>query len=528
MTGSLVGMAAVLLPHPPTFNEPALLAVQGLSILIAVWLYASADRVPRWVLTVTPAAGVLLTSAAVLATGDPTSGYTLFYLWVAIISFYFLSRRETVFQIAWAIANYGVVLLILEPASPSVAHAELNRFVLTAGTLVAASVPLLYLRGRFNELISKLTDAARTDLLTGLLNARGTHDALTTELERARLNHSSVSVLICDLDSFKRVNERLGHKTGDELLRRIGSLFDEATRRIDTVGRTAATEFTIVLPSAGESDAYLVAEQLLARVRRGFRDEFMPLTTSVGIATYPNHAVTVEEILKRADEALYAAKVLGRDRAVVFSPEVPEVLSGRVSRRPFEGQTHLTTMLSLAEAIDHRDTGTARHSQLVGRYAELMARELGLPEQRVERVRLAGILHDVGKIGVPDSILRKPGPLDSDEWDEMRRHPEIGARILGSRELVDIREWVLASHERCDGNGYPRGLTRDEIPIEARILAVADAFEAMTQDRLYRPSLGEEAARAELIACAGTQFDEDVVAALIQVLDRERDAERAA
>jgi diguanylate cyclase (GGDEF)-like protein/putative nucleotidyltransferase with HDIG domain len=527
--GALVGLVAVLLPHPEQYTEAGMLIVQGVSVALAVWLWLSADWVPNWVLKVMPLGGTLLVSANVVLSGDATSAFALFYLWVAIYAFYFLSRREAGLQIGFAVANYLVVVAVVgEP--PSVpAHAEVSHVTILIGTFLATAIPLFFLRSKVEALWGRLVDAAKTDLLTGLPNARGTHDALATELERARLNRSAVSVLICDLDRFKVVNERLGHRTGDEILRRIGTLFDEATRRIDTVGRTAAGEFTIVLPSANESDAYLVAEQLLARVRRGFRDEFMPLTTSIGIATYPHHAVTVEEILKRGDEALYAAKVLGRDRAVVFSSEVPEVLSGTLSRRPLEGQgqTHLTTMLSLAEAIDHRDTGTARHSESVGRYAEMTARQLGLPERRVERVRLAGILHDIGKIGVSDSILRKPGPLDEDEWEEMRRHPEIGARILGSRELVDIREWVLASHERCDGKGYPRGLKRDQIPLEARILAVADAFEAMTQDRLYRPAMSEEAARAELVACAGAQFDEDVVAALITALDRERAADRA-
>jgi putative nucleotidyltransferase with HDIG domain len=192
-----------------------------------------------------------------------------------------------------------------------------------------------------------------------------------------------------------------------------------------------------------------------------------------------------------------------------------------VRRRPVEGQAHLATMLSLAEAIDFRDSGTARHSGAVGEYAEQMARELGLPEQRTERVRLAGILHDIGKIGVSDAILRKPGPLNEAEWREIRRHPEFGARILGTRELVDIREWVLASHERPDGKGYPRGLRGEEIPLEARILAVADAYEAMIADRVYRPAIGERAAREELRSCAGTQFDSEVVETLLRVLERE-------
>ena len=185
---------------------------------------------------------------------------------------------------------------------------------------MVAGAPLLYLRGRVERLMGRLSDAARTDLLTYLPNSKALHEMLTTELERARLGGSKVSVLVTDLDRFKAVNEALGHKTGDELLRRIGQLYTEATRRIDIVARTGPTEFTIVLPESEQTDAYLLAEKLLARVRRGFRDEFMPLTTSVGIATYPTHAATVEELVKLAEQAVDAAKLLGRDRAVVSSP----------------------------------------------------------------------------------------------------------------------------------------------------------------------------------------------------------------
>ena len=163
---------------------------------------------------------------------------------------------------------------------------------------------------------------------------------------------------------------------------------------------------------------------------------------------------------------------------------------------------------------------TARHSDTVGHYAEEIARELGLPEPRIARVRLAGILHDIGKVGVSDSILFKEGPLDEDEWEQMRRHPEIGARILGSSELADIREWVLAAHEQPDGKGYPRGLAGGEIPIEARIIGVADAYEAMIADRVYRPAIGPAAARDEQRRHAGTKYDAEVVDALIAVAER--------
>jgi putative nucleotidyltransferase with HDIG domain len=180
-------------------------------------------------------------------------------------------------------------------------------------------------------------------------------------------------------------------------------------------------------------------------------------------------------------------------------------------------------MISLAEALDQRDTSTADHSQTVGRYCALIARELELEETLVDRVQVAGILHDIGKIGLPDAILAKRGQLSDAERAEMRRHPEIGAEILRSQDFADIRGWVVAHHERTDGKGYPQGMRGEEIPLPARILAVADAYEAMTSDRPYRMAIAKQSARAELLRCAGTQFDPRVVAAFLAALDREAD-----
>jgi len=177
-------------------------------------------------------------------------------------------------------------------------------------------------------------------------------------------------------------------------------------------------------------------------------------------------------------------------------------------------------VLNLAAALDMRDTGTAQHSQTVGRYCEAMARELGFDHDRIERVRLAGVLHDIGKIGVVDSILRKPGPLTDEEREAMSKHPEIGARILGGSGLDDIRRWIVAHHERPDGRGYPHALSGDEIPLEAKILAVGDAYEAMTSDRVYRKALGAEVSRKELRRGSASQFDPEVVRAFLKILER--------
>ena len=357
-----------------------------------------------------------------------------------------------------------------------------------------------------NGSVCRLTDAARTDPLTGLPNRVALHEALERELERAKPEERPTSMLLFDLDRFKRVNDRFGVAEGDRVVRRVATLLGESTRIMDVVARSGGEEFAIVLPETDQHRAFLFAEELLDRLRKDFSAPQIELTASVGVATSPGHADDLAGLMAAADGALHAAKALGRDRAVIYSPEVTNVLGSVTGRRNVADQAQMATVLSLAEALDQRDSGTARHSQTVGRLCEMMAGELELDEDRVQRLRLAGILHDIGKIAVPDSILMKPGPLTDEEWVQMRRHPELGARILSSREMDDLREWILAHHERPDGTGYPRGLSAEEIPLEASIVAVADAFEAMTSDRVYRPGMSVDAAREELLTNAGADL----------------------
>jgi len=197
--------------------------------------------------------------------------------------------------------------------------------------------------------------------------------------------------------------------------------------------------------------------------------------------------------------------------------QTPAVTSAHAA----DAEHAIERVIAMAREIDVRECGTAQHSQVVARYAELTARELGLPDEVVEDVRLAGLLHDVGKSGVADAIVSKPASLSDAEWMAMRYHPELGASLLNEAGLDDVREWILCHHERPDGEGYPRGLQGDEIPLEARILAVADSYEAMTNDRVYRRSIGRWRARDELRRNAGTQFDGAVVAAFLRVLERD-------
>jgi diguanylate cyclase (GGDEF)-like protein/putative nucleotidyltransferase with HDIG domain len=523
----VLGFVGVILPHPGSFDVQGLLSLQFACMATAAALLVLGDRLPGWLVEAAPFMGTLLNSLALIYTGKSDSAYTLFYLWVGLYAFYFLPRERAALLGAFAIVNYATVVFLLRLGDPggaaSQANGDIHHFVLITGTLVVGGGFIVLLRDRVGRLIAQLTDAASTDPLTGLLNRRGFHRVIQIELERSRRSGRPSSLLLADCDHFKRLNDRFGHAAGDAALQRISTLLSDNKRRIDTAARIGGEEFALVLPDTDQHEAYVLAERLRVRFGEVFRTGETALTMSFGVASFPTHGSSDDALLRAADEALYAAKALGRDRTVIHSAEVEGILS---AQEQAGGGDHaqLATVLSLAEALDVRDSGTARHSQTVGRYSEMMARQLGLPPEQVERVRLAGVLHDIGKIGVPDSILRKPGPLSDSEYAQMKTHPEIGARILGGAGLDDIRSWILAHHERPDGCGYPRGLRDEDIPLEAKILAVADAYEAMTSDRVYRPSIGAEAAREELLENGGRQFDPAVVDAFLAALEHSDDA----
>jgi diguanylate cyclase (GGDEF)-like protein/putative nucleotidyltransferase with HDIG domain len=357
--------------------------------------------------------------------------------------------------------------------------------------------------------LERMRELAELDPLTGLRNRRGFEQGLE------KRSDEPLALLICDLDHFKRVNDTLGHPAGDDVLRTFSDLLRDCTREDDVAVRLGGEEFALVLAGVGEREALAVAERLRREVAATFRDFPVPISVSVGIADGTRDQ-GAESLVRAANRALYAAKRLGRDRCVVHHAETLAMLDALADDRAGE---QLAAAMLLAETLDLRDVATARHSETVGRYAERIAHQLGLRPDQIERVRVAGVLHDIGKLGISDAVLLKPGRLEPHEWQEIRRHPELGARILEHANLRDVASWVLSHHERIDGTGYPRALAGDSIPLEGRILAVADAYEAMTADRPYRRALTASEARAELHRGAGTQFDPRVVRAFERVLD---------
>ena len=515
-SGATLALIWLVLPTSGKVDTGGMLLAVGASYAMVVFLLAAFDRIPIWGFKAMLFGFTLLVSAMIYYSGKSASPYSFFYVWAALYALYFFSAAEAARQVIVMGLAYAAVLVAHHMTGNTIGEVVVAvedsaaQWSIAFGTLVVATALFGLLKERLDSLIKRLTDAVRTDPLTGLLNRRGLEEAFEIEVERARRNDGELTLLVADLDHFKQLNDRLGHPAGDRALEMLGELLTAGVRRIDRVGRMGGEEVALVLPDTGEHNGYILAERLRSKIRENFAADLFPLTISFGVAAYPKHGLTTSALLKAADQALYTAKEFGRDCSVIYSSETADILQGDSHRKESTVERRVSSLIGLAGSMD-----TAEHSQMVGRYCKLIAVELGLSKELIERIQLAGVLHDIGKIGVADSIVNKPEALTPEEWAEMEKHPEFGARMLERAELWDIAAWVLAHHERPDGKGYPSRLTLDEIPLEARIVAVADAYEAMTTDRVYRPSIGHTAARAELRRGAGTQFDARVVDAFL-------------
>src|SRR5215217_4211526 len=511
---ALICLTGVLVPGDAQHDDGVLLATAAAAVLVSAFLLAVNERVPRWTYHPIGVLGTAIATAATYGWGSESAYGPLLYVWVTMFAFYVFSRGAALGQLALMAAAYAFALVLEDPAEN-----PLDSWIATVGTLLGTGLFVSFVRDRLSMLFHRLRDAAHRDPLTNLLNRRGFQEVFDTELERARRADQPLSLLVGDLDRFKRVNDAYGHAAGDAALIRVADAIHGAKRGFDTAARVGGEEFALLAPGSDEHGAYMLAERIRAAVHEAFADqEDAQLTISFGISTHPRHGQSADGLLRTADQALYAAKRLGRNRSVISSAEVPGILARSPRGGTTDAHVELASLLSLAEALDVRDLGSTSHCQRVGRLAELTARELGLAPESVERVRLAGILHDVGRVALPDGVLRKEGPLTDDEWTWVRAHPAVGARMIETTEYDDIRTWILFHHERPDGHGYPEGRNEDDVPLESSILAVADAYEAMTNKRPYRPALSADDAADELRRGAGRQFRADVVDALLRAV----------
>jgi diguanylate cyclase (GGDEF)-like protein len=391
-----------------------------------------------------------------------------------------------------------------------------NLWVMRPWLLFLLAGPLftlvLYQRTALHSRIA-LRDA-RTDNLTSLGNHRAYQAALRELIAASEESGSPFSLALLDVDDFKRVNDSYGHPTGDELLVQLAALLEKIEGA--QAFRFGGDEFA-VLCELDEMSCFRAVENLQHQVA-ALRTPGGAVTISVGIATYPSHADSAEELQRTADGALYWSKHHGKNRSCLYSPSVVRVFSTEELERATERDARLRAAKNLVRFVDARDPSTASHSEIVSSLAEAIGIELGLDPETIERLRLAGLLHDLGKIGLPDAILRAPRALTDEEFAIVRRHPEFGHALLDGLGVEPVDEWVRHHHEHWNGSGYPNGLAGEEIPLGARIILVADAFEAITADRPYRKAQSAKAALVELRRNAGMQFDPDVVAALARHL----------
>ena len=510
---ALTCLLAALVPGDAERDDDLLLGTAAAAGLLGVLLLLVYDRLPFWAFHGVALVGTALSTAAAYGWGSESAYGPLPYVWVTLFVFYFFSRSAALVHLAIMAAAYALALVEESPNEN-----PLDGWIATVATLLVTGYLISVVRDWLAHLIAGLSDAAHRDPLTNLLNRRGFQEVFDVELERARRADQQLSLIVGDLDRFKRVNDAHGHAAGDAVLKRVADAIRGAKRGFDRAARVGGEEFAVLAPDCDEHGAYMLAERIRAAVHEAFAENEAALTISFGISTHPLHGQSADGLLRTADQALYAAKRLGRNRSVISSAEVPGILARGSRGDHGEAHVELAALLNLAEALDVRDSGSATHCQRVGRFAELTARELGLSPEGVERVRLAGILHDVGRVGLPDSVLAKPGPLTDDEWAWVRAHPAIGARMVETTEYEDIRSWILFHHERPDGHGYPEGRRAEDVPIESAIIAVADAYEAMTSDRPYRPALATEEAADELRRESGRQFQADVVEALLRAV----------
>ena len=399
------------------------------------------------------------------------------------------------------------------------------------------------------QLSEQTNKFANTDTLTSLYNHRGFQEVLATEMAKSKDTGKPLSVVMFDVNNISKINRELGHAKGDEVIKTVAEKIKQNIRANDSAGRYGGDEIAVIMPDTDTKDAKYLAEYITYCLSCCFVDDVGPVKVSVGISTYPECTIDQEKLLILAEQAMFISQAKGYKEgmsAIVSSSDFnfwddvalnsfAEVLTKRHSQiginfeeelvhkfnqEEIVNHTHLMEMVtSLAGAIDAKDPYTKGHSTSVSRYAEALARAVNLPEAEVERIKIGALLHDVGKIGIPESVLKKPGKLDDEEWEIMKQHPTIGAeKVLAPNEaLRDLIPIVKYHHERLDGKGYPEQLKGNEIPLAARIVSVADAYHALVSDRPYRKGMPIEKACAILKEGAGIQWDSDLVRQFISI-----------
>lgn len=446
--------------------------------------------------------------------------FSLGMLVVCAFVIYLLQRSSSLLQAGIYVAGMALSVLV---ALRSFLIAQ--KMVAYANELHSLQKELHAKNRTLSETNARLQALATTDPLTGLPNHRALIADLEHELARAYRYQHECAILFLDIDHFKALNDGYGHAVGDSVLRDFAALVQQNMREADVPGRWGGEEFLVILPETGEQEARRISERLRSAVESyAFTmGGGMSLTCSIGIATFPEDAGERDGLVTSADQAMYAAKRLGRNQVRTASDPAALAFSKHGSEQGSREDVALFgTVEALSALVEAHDRYTGLHTRRVATLATRLALALGLEATEARMVGLSGRLHDVGKVGIPDSVLQKPESLNEEEHASMQEHTIVGAEIISRipslRALVPV---IRAHHERWDGNGYPDGLAGTEIPLGARIVAVADAYDAIISERHYQPARDPAWAFNELRRCAGTQFDPEIASVLEEMLTQQ-------
>ena len=369
-----------------------------------------------------------------------------------------------------------------------------------------------------SRLYAEAEKKARVDELTGLLNRRSLDEVIVSEISRLSRYGGVFSLIILDLDSFKAFNDTYGHLSGDKLLRQIGTILKSCIRSTDQAFRYGGDEFAILLLQTAIEPACEAADRVRKRIPAAVKADYLPITASLGVASWPVDGISANDIIAAADAALYVAKRSGGNQSRRASATGP--VENRVaSEEEMQQSETVSSIFSLAATVDAKDHYTKTHSKKVSEFAIAIGEALKLEPSQIGRLETCALLHDIGKIGINNDILNKRGKLTAQEWEIIKTHPQLGATIAShAPRIADCLSGIRHHHERFDGSGYPDGLKGEAIPLEARILAIADAFSAMSSDRSYASALPLEEVLEEIRRGAGKQFDPRLVEVFLPIL----------